>query len=61
MGEKMQTDMSTGGALAAQGLIDPKRVCIVGASFGGYAALAGATLDTRVYRCSFHGRCFRSQ
>ncbi len=32
--------------LARQGIIDAKRVCIVGASYGGYAALAGAALDT---------------
>jgi dipeptidyl aminopeptidase/acylaminoacyl peptidase len=52
-GKKMQTDLSDGvRALAAKGLIDPKRVCIVGASYGGYAALAGATLDTGVYRCA---------
>ena len=52
-GKKMQTDLSDGvRALAAQGLIDPKRVCIAGASYGGYAALAGATLDTGVYRCA---------
>jgi dipeptidyl aminopeptidase/acylaminoacyl peptidase len=52
-GKKMQTDLSDGvRALAAQGLIDPKRVCIVGASYGGYAALAGATLDTGLYRCA---------
>jgi dipeptidyl aminopeptidase/acylaminoacyl peptidase len=52
-GRKMQTDLSDGvRALAAQGLIDPKRVCIVGGSYGGYAALAGATLDTGVYRCA---------
>ena len=52
-GKKMQTDLSDGArALAAQGLIDPGRVCIVGASYGGYAALAGATLDTGVYRCA---------
>ena len=38
--------------LAGQGIVDPKRVCIVGASYGGYAALAGATLDTGVYRCA---------
>jgi dipeptidyl aminopeptidase/acylaminoacyl peptidase len=49
----MQTDLSDGVRdLAAQGLIDPKRVCIVGASYGGYAALAGATLDKGVYRCA---------
>jgi dipeptidyl aminopeptidase/acylaminoacyl peptidase len=52
-GKKMQTDLSDGvRALAAQGLVDPKRVCIVGASYGGYAALAGATIDTGVYRCA---------
>jgi len=52
-GRKMQTDLSDGVRhLAAQGAIDPKRVCIVGASYGGYAALAGATLDQGVYRCA---------
>jgi dipeptidyl aminopeptidase/acylaminoacyl peptidase len=52
-GHKMQTDLSDGvRALAAQGTIDPKRVCIAGASYGGYAALAGATLDLGVYRCA---------
>jgi dipeptidyl aminopeptidase/acylaminoacyl peptidase len=52
-GKKMQTDVSDGVRyLAAEGAIDPKRVCIVGASYGGYAALAGATLDRGVYRCA---------
>ncbi|PZR30977.1 S9 family peptidase [Caulobacter segnis] len=52
-GKKMQTDLSDGVRdLAKQGIIDPKRVCIVGASYGGYAALAGATLDRGVYRCA---------
>ncbi len=52
-GRKMQTDLSDGVRfLAARGDIDPKRVCIVGASYGGYAALAGAALDTGVYRCA---------
>jgi dipeptidyl aminopeptidase/acylaminoacyl peptidase len=49
----MQTDLSDGVRdLARMGLIDPKRVCIVGASYGGYAALAGATLDPDAYRCA---------
>jgi dipeptidyl aminopeptidase/acylaminoacyl peptidase len=49
----MQTDLSDGVRyLAARGIIDPARVCIVGASYGGYAALAGATLDAGVYRCA---------
>jgi len=52
-GRKMQTDLSDGVRhLAAEGLIDPKRVCIVGGSYGGYAALAGATFDRGVYRCA---------
>jgi dipeptidyl aminopeptidase/acylaminoacyl peptidase len=52
-GRKMQTDLSDGVRyLAKQGTIDPSRVCIVGASYGGYAALAGVTLDPGVYRCA---------
>ncbi|TAL36032.1 MAG: S9 family peptidase [Phenylobacterium sp.] len=52
-GRKMQTDLSDGVRhLVGQGTVDPKRVCIVGASYGGYAALAGATLDPGVYRCA---------
>ncbi len=52
-GRKMQTDLSDGVRhLAARGVIDPKRVCIVGGSYGGYAALAGVTLDPGVYRCA---------
>ncbi len=52
-GGKMQTDLSDGVRyLAAQGTIDPKRVAILGASYGGYAALAGATLDAGMYNCS---------
>jgi dipeptidyl aminopeptidase/acylaminoacyl peptidase len=52
-GRKMQTDLSDGVRhLARQGIIDPKRVCIVGASYGGYAALAGVTVQSGVYRCA---------
>lgn len=52
-GRKMQTDLSDGVRwLAGQGWIDPARVCIVGASYGGYAAMAGPTLDQGVYRCA---------
>ena len=39
-------------ALAATGEVDPQRVCIVGGSFGGYAALAGASLHPDAYRCA---------
>jgi dipeptidyl aminopeptidase/acylaminoacyl peptidase len=52
-GRKMQSDLSDGvKALGAAGLIDPKRVCIVGGSYGGYAALAGVTMEQGVYRCA---------
>jgi dipeptidyl aminopeptidase/acylaminoacyl peptidase len=52
-GRKMQTDLSDGVRyLAHEGIIDPKRVCIVGASYGGYAALAGVTVESGVYRCA---------
>lgn len=52
-GRKMQTDLSDGVKhLAAQGTIDPRRVCVVGASYGGYAALAGVAFEPGVYRCA---------
>jgi dipeptidyl aminopeptidase/acylaminoacyl peptidase len=52
-GRKMQTDLSDGVRyLAGEGLIDPARVCIVGASYGGYAALAGVSLQRGIYRCA---------
>jgi dienelactone hydrolase len=52
-GKAMQTDISDGiSALAERGIVDPKRACIVGASYGGYAALAGVTIQQGLYRCS---------
>jgi len=52
-GHKMQDDLGDGvKALADQGVIDPARVCIMGASYGGYAALAGATLTPDAYKCA---------
>ncbi len=52
-GRKMQSDVSDGLAwLAAQGIVDSKRACIMGASYGGYAALAGVTLQQGLYRCA---------
>lgn len=35
-----------------RGIADPKRVCIVGWSFGGYAALLSAVRNNDLYRCS---------
>lgn len=52
-GGLMQTDVEDGIApLARAGIVDPSRACIVGASYGGYAALAGATLTPDLYRCA---------
>jgi dipeptidyl aminopeptidase/acylaminoacyl peptidase len=52
-GRKMQTDLSDGvHYLAQSGMIDPARVGIVGASYGGYAAMAGVTLQSGIYRCA---------
>jgi dipeptidyl aminopeptidase/acylaminoacyl peptidase len=52
-GRKMQTDVSDGLAeLARQGLVDAKRACIVGWSYGGYAAEAGVTVQNGLYRCA---------
>jgi len=52
-GRKMQTDVSDGlAALAAAGIVDTGRACIVGASYGGYVALAGVTVQQGLYRCA---------
>lgn len=52
-GRKMQTDVSDGAAeLARRGIVDPKRACIVGWSYGGYAAQAGVTVQHGLYRCA---------
>lgn len=52
-GGLMQTDVEDGvAALVRQGMVDARRVCIVGASYGGYAALAGATLTPDRYTCA---------
>jgi fermentation-respiration switch protein FrsA (DUF1100 family) len=51
-GRKMQSDLSDGlKVLVERGMVDADRVCIVGASYGGYAAMAGMTLDAGTYRC----------
>ena len=52
-GLKMQDDLNDAVAdLAAKGTIDPKRVCIVGASYGGYAAMRAAQRDGAKFRCA---------
>lgn len=52
-GRKMQDDITDGvKALVEQGTVDGGRLCIVGASYGGYAALAGAALTPDLYQCA---------
>jgi len=49
----MQTDVEDGAtALVKAGYIDAARICIVGASYGGYAALAGAAVTPERYACA---------
>ena len=52
-GRKMQDDLTDAVAWAVkQGYADPRRVAIGGGSYGGYAALAGATFTPDLYRCA---------
>ncbi|MBC7394317.1 MAG: S9 family peptidase [Variovorax sp.] len=52
-GRAMQDDLADTVKWAAdRHLIDPARVCIVGASYGGYAALMGPISTPGVYRCA---------
>ncbi len=51
-GKKMQDDVSDGVRwLIDQGIADPKRVAIYGASYGGYCTLAGMTFTPELYAC----------
>ena len=50
-GRKMQDDLTWGVKhLVAEGTADPKRVGILGGSYGGYAVLAGVAFTPDVYR-----------
>ena len=51
-GGAMQDDITDGvKALVDAKIVDPDRVCIAGASYGGYAALAGAVFTPDLYKC----------
>ncbi|MBO6846144.1 MAG: S9 family peptidase [Maricaulis sp.] len=55
-GEAMQTDLHDALAnLAEQGMGDPDRACIIGYSYGGYAALMGALQDPERFQCAVAG------
>jgi dipeptidyl aminopeptidase/acylaminoacyl peptidase len=52
-GRKMQDDVTDATRWAiAEGIADPRRICIHGASYGGYAALMGAAREPDLYRCA---------
>lgn len=57
-GKAMQDDITDGVKhLIAQGVADPRRICIDGASYGGYAALWGVIKTPELFKCgvSFAG------
>ncbi|KAF1036029.1 MAG: Dipeptidyl aminopeptidase BIII [Herbaspirillum frisingense] len=50
---EMQDDVTDGVHWSiAQGIADPAKVCIVGGSYGGYAAMMGAIKTPDLYRCA---------
>lgn len=52
-GQTMQDDITDGVQwLIKEGIADPKRVAIYGASYGGYATLAGITFTPELYACA---------
>jgi len=54
-GGKMLDDMNDGVHWAiAKRYADPKRIAIFGASYGGYAALAGVTFTPDLYKCAIN-------
>jgi dipeptidyl aminopeptidase/acylaminoacyl peptidase len=51
-GLAMQDDIADGARwAAATGIADPKRICIGGGSYGGYATLMGLAKDPDLYKC----------
>jgi dipeptidyl aminopeptidase/acylaminoacyl peptidase len=52
-GTVMHDDITAGARwLVSEGYADPARLCILGWSYGGYAALIGAVKEPDLYRCS---------
>lgn len=52
-GGTMQDDVTDATRWAVQqGIADPARICIYGASYGAYAALMGAAKEPSLYRCA---------
>jgi dipeptidyl aminopeptidase/acylaminoacyl peptidase len=54
-GLSMQDDITDGVRwTVAQGIADPKRIAIYGASYGGYATMAGLAFTPDLYRCGIN-------
>ncbi|WP_168204186.1 S9 family peptidase [Aliikangiella coralliicola] len=54
-GAEMQHDLTDAVKyLVKEGIADPKRVCIYGASYGGYATMAGLTFTPDLYKCGIN-------
>lgn len=52
-GQAMQDDITDGTQwLIDQDLADSDRICIMGGSYGGYAALMGVAKESKLYRCA---------
>ena len=52
-GTVMHDDITAAAKWAiAQGIANPQRMCIVGWSYGGYAALIGAVKEPQLYKCA---------
>jgi dipeptidyl aminopeptidase/acylaminoacyl peptidase len=55
-GVKMQDDLNDLlTTYGAKGIIDPKRACIMGWSYGGYATARGAQRDPELWKCAIAG------
>ena len=55
-GKTMQDDLNDAlTSFAGKGVVDAKRACIMGWSYGGYAAARGAQRDPDVWRCAIAG------
>ena len=55
-GKRMQDDLTDVlNHYAKLGIVDPKRACIMGWSYGGYAAARGAQRDAAIWKCAVAG------
>ena len=54
-GAEMQHDITDAvNYLVDEGIVDPEKVCIYGASYGGYATMAGLTFTPDMYACGIN-------